>query len=125
MGMLGVSNADFTQILTDLSGTITYQQFTGSTDTIYGGTTYTFASDSTKSWVFFKRGSKIDLIKYGIIEQGDAYVIMPTTDSIVFRDRIVYNSEKFEYTPECTEVLRMINGVSLFRYYTLKKVGTS
>lgn len=121
---LGISSADFTQILTDLSGTITYQQFTGPTDAIYGGTTYTFASDATKSWVFFKHGSKIDLAKFGIIEQAEAYLIMPATDSIYFLDRIVYNSEKFEYTPECIEVLRMINGVSLFKYFTLKKIGT-
>ena len=120
---LGISSADFSGILTDLSSTITYQQFNGTTDTIYGGTTYTFASDTTKSWIFFKHGSKIDLVKFGIVELADAYLIMPTTDSIVFRDRIVYAGEKFEYTPECLEVLRTINGISLFRYYTLKFIG--
>jgi len=120
----GIKTTDFLSILSDLSSTITYQQFNGTTDSIYGGTTYTFASDATKSWIFFKHGSKIDLAKFGIVELADAYVIMPTTDSISFRDRVVYSGEKFEYTPECLEVLRIINGVSLFKYFTLKKIGT-
>jgi len=123
---LGISSSDFTQVLSDLGASITYRAFNDDTAgglDEYGGTTYAWDADTTKTWIFFKHGSKIDLAKYGITEIADAYVIMPSTDSMKYRDRIIDNSEVFEFSPDCLSVLRVVGGISLFRYFTLNKVG--
>jgi len=119
---LGISANDFSAILADLGTALTYRAYAGSLDE-FGGTSYSFAADTTKTWIFFKHGSKTFLSKFGIVEEGDAYVIVPATVTISYRDRIVYNSETFEYTPDCVWAERKAGGTSCYKYYTLKKVG--
>lgn len=120
---LGITADDFTQTLTDLKVSVTYRASVSTLDE-FGGTSYSFSADTTKTWIFFKRNSRTDLIKWGISEVGDAYVLMPVTDSISFGDRLVYDSEVFEYTPDCINAYRYANNTAMYRYYTLRKVGT-
>lgn len=119
---LGIVEADFTQTLNDLGVSVTYRAWNGSLDE-FGGTVYSYAGDASKTWIFFKRSSRTDLIKWGISEIGDAYVLIPVSETINYRDRIVFQGEIFEYTPDCIWANRFANGVALYKYYTLKKVG--
>ena len=121
---LGISASDFTATLADLGASVTYRKFNGSKDQ-YGGTVYSFATDITKTWIFFKRSSRTDLIKWGISEVGDAYVLMATTDSLNYNDRLVVDGEIFEFTNDCIFATRTVAGIALYKYYTLKKVGES
>lgn len=113
--------ADYNTILFDLGVTVSYQQWNGGLDEL-GGTVYSYAAAVNKTWIFFKRSSRTDLIKWGISEVGDAYVMIPTTDSLDYRDRVIFDSEVFEFTAECNWARRHVNGTEVYRYYTLKKV---
>lgn len=120
---LGTSTSEFNEILSDQKVSVTYGVVTRIIDPIYGQTTSSTYTTSAKEWIFFKRSSDISLKAYGIVEVGDAYVIMATTDSISFGDQVTYNSETFEYTPDCKEVYRYVGSIALFKYYSLKKTG--
>jgi len=120
---LGASSANFTEVLNDLKVSVTYQAATRTIDPMYGSAETISYASSTKSWIFFKHSSDIELKKWGIVDIGDAYVIMATTDSMNYGDRITSDSEIFEYTPDCKEVIRYVGANALYRYYTLKKVG--
>ncbi len=121
--MLGAGTAEFNEILSDQKVSLTYSTATRTIDPIYGQATSTSYSDETKNWIFFKRSSELALKQWGIVEVGDAYVIMASTDSMSFGDRVTYESETFGYTPDCKEVLRYVGSTVLFRYYSLKKVA--
>ena len=121
--VVGASVNDFLQILSDLAVTVTYYQATNTQDTMYGQGTPTYGAGVSKTWIFFKRGSKIDLAKFGIVDNGDAYVLFPTSDSLYYGDRVAINGETFEYTPDCFNSDRYANGVHMFRYCTLKLVA--
>lgn len=118
---LGIISGDYLETLTDLGVTVTYSAATRTIDPIYGGETVSYAN-STPTWIFFKRNSTIDLTKYGIVDVGDAYVIVPLTVIINYGDRIAFNSETFEYTPECKSAVRYANNTAMYNYYTLKKI---
>lgn len=120
---LGITTKDFNQIYNDLKVSVTFSTVTQTIDPIYGQTTSSSYSDATKQWIFFKHSSETALKQWGIADVGEAYAIMPTTDSISYGDRITYNSEIFEYTPDCKNVYRYANGTALYKYYTLKRVG--
>ncbi len=92
-------------------------------DPIYGQASAITYVDTEKQWIFFKNSSELSLKMWGIVEVADAYAIMPTEDSIAFGDRVTYDSEIFEFTPDCKSVYRYANGTPLYRFYTLKKVA--
>ena len=120
---LGITTNEFDEVFADQKVTVSSSVATIAIDPIYGqniGTTYV---DSEKQWIFFKHSSELSLKMWGIEDVADAYVIMPTEDSIAFGDRITYDSEIFEFTPDCKKVLRYANGTALYRFFTLKKVG--
>jgi len=122
---LGATALDYAAVLADLGVSLTYQAVTNTSDPIYGAPTAAPSySSSTKTWIFFKRSSTLELTKWGIVDTGDAYVVIPATDTINFGDRVSYNSETFEYTPDCKSAEpRFANGVQLYKYYALKKVA--
>lgn len=122
MSGMGITAADFAAILSDLGVSITYQAYAGNKDEA-GGMNYSFAANATKTWIFFKRSSRTDLVKWGISEIGDAYVLMTISDSMNYGDRVVYDSETYEYTADCISSYRKVNGTAMFRYYVLRKVG--
>ena len=120
---LGVTTGPTNAIISDLAVSVTYKTVTRVLDPIYGTETLTY-SDSTKSWIFFKHSSDLDLIKWGIVDIGDAYVIMPITEAALnYGDRVVYDGETFEFTPECKIVKRYLNNTALYRYASLRKVA--
>jgi len=119
---LGISLGPFNEILNDQKVTVTVSSATTVIDSIYGSETTTYTG-STKQWIFFKHSSDIELKKFGIVDIGDAYAVMPTTDSIAFGDRLFKDGEIFEFTPDCKSVLRYANNLAIYRFYTLKKVG--
>ncbi len=120
---LGITTSEFDEVFADQKVTISSSVATQSIDPIYGQVNSTTYVDTEKQWIFFKHSSEFALKKWGIAEIADAYAIMPTEDSIAYGDRVTYDSEVFEFTPDCKSVLRYANGTVLYRYYTLKKVA--
>ena len=121
--MLGITTAQFDEVFADQKVTVSSSVATITIDPIYGQTSETSYVDSAKEWIFFRNSSELSLKMWGIEEVADAYAIMPTEDSIAFGDRITYDSEIFEFTPDCKSVYRYANGTPLYRFYTLKLVG--
>lgn len=121
--MLGITTNEFDEVFADQKVAVTYSAATNVIDPIYGQVNSTTYVETAKEWIFFKHSSDVTLKAWGIAELADAYVIMPTTDGINYGDRVTYDSEIFEYTPDCKEALRYAAGTSLYKYYTLKKVG--
>jgi hypothetical protein len=120
---LNVTDAEFNEVFADQKVTVTYSVATQTIDPIYGQATSTTYVTSTKQWIFFKHSSDIVLKAFGIVDIGDAYAIMPITDSINYGDRITYDGETFEFTPDCKSVYRYANNTPLYRFFTMKKVG--
>lgn len=120
---MGIAVSQFNYVLSKLGVAVTYYAATRSIDPIYGSETVSLAAGSSKTWIFFKKTSDIELKKWGISDVGDAYVIVPTTETISYGDRISYNSETYEYTPECKGVERYVTDVYFYKYYTLRKVA--
>ena len=120
---LGITTAQFDQVFSDQKVTVSSSVASITIDPIYGQANEITYVDSAKEWIFFKNSSELSLKMWGIVEVADAYVIMETEDSIAFGDRITYDSEIFEYTPDCKSVYRYANGTPLYRFYTLKLVG--
>ena len=120
---LGAGTSEFNEVLNDQKVSLTYSVATRSIDPIYGQANSVSYADETKQWIFFKRSSELALKQWGIVEVGDAYVIMTASDSMRFGDRVTLNSETFEYTPDCKEVYRYVGSTALFKYYSLKLVA--
>ncbi len=120
---LGITTAEFDEVFADQKVTISSSVATVSIDPIYGQANEITYVDTEKQWIFFKNSSELSLKMWGIVEVADAYAIMPTEDSISFGDRVTYDSEIFEFTPDCKKVLRYANGTALYNFYTLKLVG--
>lgn len=120
---LGITTAEFDEVFADQKVTVSSSIASITLDPIYGQASEITYSDSEKQWIFFKNSSELSLKMWGIVEVADAYVIMEITDSIAFGDRVTYDSEIFEFTPDCKSVYRYANGTPLYRFYTLKLVG--
>ena len=120
---LGITTAEFDEVFADQKVTISSSIATITIDPIYGQSSEITYVDSAKQWIFFKNSSELSLKMWGITEVADAYTIMEITDSIKFGDRVTYDSEIFEFTPDCNSVYRYANGTPLYRFYTLKLVG--
>lgn len=123
MTIVGVSANDFAGILAEAAVTVTYYAATVANDPVTGDPTVSLATGVSKSWIFYKPSSKIDLTAIGVMDTGDAYVIMPTSATLNYSDRITYGGETFEYTPTCKYAKREVGNVSMFNSYTLKKVA--
>lgn len=120
---MGISTAQFNYILGKLGVSVNYYAATRTIDPIYGSETVSLANASAKTWIFFKKTSDIELKKWGISDVGDAYILVPTTETIKYGDRVTYNGETYEYTPECKSVERYVTDVYMYKYYTLRLVG--
>lgn len=66
-------------ILTRLSRTVTYTPVTKTTDNMSGDETLTDGSPSSKSCVFFKKGSPWTFTKEGLFNLGDAFILVNAT----------------------------------------------
>ena len=119
---LGITNADFAEVLADLGTTVTYKALTRTIDPIHGSATDSYAAGSSKTWIFLKRNTKLDLTKWGIFDVGDAYLFMTTSDTLNIGDRITINSETFEYSQTNAGVKRFVGGTQVYNYYTLTQV---
>ncbi len=120
---LGITTNEFDEVFADQKVTISSSVATITIDPIYGQASDITYVDTEKQWIFFKNSSELSLKMWGIVDVADAYAIMPTEDSIAFGDRITYDSEIFEFTPDCKKVLRYANGTALYNFYTMKLVG--
>ena len=121
--MAVTTSQDFTAILADIGVQVSYYAATRVIDPIYGSETVTLGTVATKTWVFRKKSSDIELKKWGIADIGDSYIMTPTTDIINYGDRIIYSGETYEYTPDCKSNEVRVGGVYMCNYYTLKKVA--
>ena len=115
--------ADFTKILGDIGVTVTYYVATRVIDPIYGSETVTLDAGTSKTWVFRKKASDIELKKWGVADIGTSYIMTPVADTINYGDRIVFSGETYEYTPDCKSNEVRVGGVYMANYYSLLKVA--
>lgn len=119
---INVTSADFDIILADLGVTVSYKAVTNVIDPITGDNTPTYADAVNKTWIFYKRSNKELVNKWGIVDNADAYVFVPKTDTLNVGDQIVYGGETFEITDAGKRVDRYMGINQMYKYYGVFKV---
>ena len=117
----GVSTQDFNVIYLDLGRSITYRTAIKKTSNITGTEEFVY-SDSTITAVVFKERTRYIFDPEGILDAGDAYIMVPTTQALVKGDRVIFDGETYEITPADANIIRKFGGTSLFNFATLRKV---
>lgn len=121
---LGTSG-HFAQVLSRLGRTVTYRTVTLSENSITGDQQKTYGGGVSKTWIFFKHQQKFHYDKEGLIEMGDAYVLIPSTDTINLYDRVTVDNETYEVTNVGDKgfMIRHLEGSSIvYIYAVLDKV---
>lgn len=108
----GVSTNDFTQILADFTRTVSYKVVTKTTDGL-GNETSSYATASNVGVVFFKEDTRYLFDKEGLLQVGDAYVLVATSVGIKRYDQ--FTVDGFTYYIESV-IRRVIAGVSMMDY---------
>jgi len=116
----GVSAADFNQINTEWGQTITYEAVTKTIMNITGAAENTYAAGVSKSWIFFKREKRYMWDPEGLLQLGDAYLIIPSTDTIYRYDKITVDLEVYR-----VEMLipRKLLDTTIYSYAVLFKIS--
>lgn len=109
----GIAAADFTQILSDMTRTISYKVVTKTTDGMTGDETSTFGAASDKSVVFFKQDTRWIFDQKGLLEAGDAYILAPTSAGIKRYDQFTISSETYYIE---NVIHRYVLGTAMFDY---------
>lgn len=124
MSLGTLAQGHFTQILSDLGRTVSYSAVTITEDG-YGNRETTYAAGTDKTWIFLKRNQRYLFDKEGLVELGDAYIMIPNTDSISVFDRITMDGETYEVTGSGGNpiMVRHFNGATAYKYATLKKLS--
>lgn len=117
----GVSPNDFTQILNDFGVSVTYKTGTKTTSAITGTEKFSYV-DSTITAIVFKERQRFTFDPEGILENGDAYIMVPTTQAMNKGDRVVFDGETYEISPMDRTIIRKFAGTSLFNFATLHKM---
>ena len=91
----GVSNSDFTEILSDMGTTLSYKICTRTQDAMTGEETTTFATASNVTAIFFLNDTRYVWDKEGLLEVGDAYIIAPTSTGIKRYDQFTVGGDTF------------------------------
>jgi hypothetical protein len=116
----GISTDDFTQILSDFTRTVSYKVVTITNDQITGDETTTFASASDTSVVFFKTDSRFMFDKEGLMEVGDAYIMVPLSKGIKRYDQFTIDGDTYYID---NVINRYVLGVEMFDYGVCFLVG--
>ena len=109
----GVVAGDFTQILTDLTRTLSYKVVTITQNARTGDETTAFATASNVSAVFFLNDQKYLFDKDGLLAVGDAYIMAATTVGIKRYDQFTVDSKTYYVE---TVVRRHVAGVAMADY---------
>lgn len=112
---IGITIADFQQVMDDLQRTISYQVSSKTTDGM-GNETTTFAAASNLLMVFYKNDTRYKFDKEGLTQIGDAYVMAPLTAGIKRYDRLTIDSNVYYIE---SVVRRYIGDVAMFDYGVL------
>jgi len=115
----GVSLDDFNAVVNDLARTITYKTATKRTSNITGTEEKTY-TDSSITAVVFKERQRFVFDPEGIMENGDAYIMVSTSQALNKGDRVVFDGETYEITPADKTIMRKFGGTDLFHFATLR-----
>lgn len=115
---LGTSNIT-AQIISDLGRAVNYEAVTVTEDGVTGDKTLTYADAVEKTWVFWKRGQKFTFDTTGMLESGDAYLMVPSSDTIVHEDRVEIDGETYEVGDV---IIRKIGSTEAYKFATLFKL---
>lgn len=91
----GITNDDFSQILTDMGRVVSYKVVTRTKDAITGEETTTYASAADKTVVFFLNDKRWIWDKEGLLDVGDAYIIAATSEGVKRYDQFTIDSQTF------------------------------
>jgi hypothetical protein len=89
--------ADYVSIIADVGQTVGFYSVTKTTSNMMSDETLTYAAVSNKNWYFNKARpfQMFAFAKEGIVEQADAWIVIPSTDSIKKDDKITCGGETF------------------------------
>ena len=109
----------FNKVLNDWGVNVTLNRINSATSNISGDLSDSYGEDETLKVIFLKRRQAFVFGREGLIEQGDAYILVKYSDvssnPLERHDRITYNGEVFE-------VETSINRFDSFYYAVLYKV---
>jgi hypothetical protein len=117
---LGITSADFTQILNDLGRTISYQKATKTVDPMNGSEIVSYAAASNQVVAFFLNQHEWIWEQYGLIQVGDAYAIAPHSLGFGKLDKFTIDGD--EYIIKEAEY-RYVAGVLMHDFCTCYKSG--
>jgi len=120
MACTGVSTDDFNQVLADFTRALSYQVVTITRSSIGGNETTTYATASTKNYVFFLEENRYLFDKEGLVEVGDAYILAPTADAIKRYDKFTVDSKTFIVD---NVIRRTVAGTAMLDYGICFKVA--
>jgi len=110
----------FSKILNDWGVNVTLNRINSATSNISGDLSDSYGEDETLKVVFLKRNQQFVFGREGLIEQGDAYILVKysdvSSDPLEKHDRITNNGEVFEVE---TSIIRFDS----FYYVVLYKVN--
>ena len=118
--ILGLEVSDFTDnVLLDLGVDVTWIERTKFIDNITGAPEFTEETPVVIQGVFVKRALRYNWNKEGLIEMGDAYVMVPYTVLIKKADHVIFDGEKYRVE---TVLPREPGGVKQYKSVILYKI---
>lgn len=90
-------------------------------DNVTGDEALSYGAGTSKSWIFLKRAQRFLFDKEGVVEVGDAYIMLPPADSVNVRDQVVVDGETYEITATGSIMIRHVGG-TLYTYAVLHKL---
>lgn len=121
---INIPTRHFSKALDDFGRAVTWKQATISYDNITGDESISLSAGTAKTWIFHKRTQKYIITKEGVVELGDAYVMLPPADSIAIRDQVVCDGETYEVTTTSSKIIRQAGSTTnIYTYAQLKKVS--
>lgn len=86
---------EVSMILSDLGVTVSYKVVTRTTNGMSGEETTSFAAASNQTVVFCLKQNKYLWEKTGLVQEGDAMIIAPTTLGMKRYDQLTYNGNTY------------------------------
>jgi uncharacterized protein (UPF0128 family) len=93
---------------------------------ITGSVVNTYATPATIRAIFLKREQRWSFDREGLVDLGDAYVIVKINQDLQIGDRFQIDGETYEITPESKNVIiRKIGDVEVYKYAPMFKISGS
>jgi len=113
----GIETTDFSaNIYTDWAVPVTLTTVTTAIDSITGDETITTASTASINAVFLRKEQRWMIDKEGLLQEGDAYIMILPSQALNKNDTITANSETFRVQDIITRYNGAPSNEAMFKY---------